>query len=226
MKYKVGDKVKVKSLNWFNESKLRGHSCDYVVGKDGRFFSDAMAEYCGQEATIAEIVCVHPESGDYYRINIDDCRFHWDDWMFEDSTIDLVEILKDAPIDTELYSTAHGIVKLISVLKCGENYPIGTKHENGMIYWFTADGKSLDDSNAETILFPSKENRDWSTFEIPRWRAKKDFNYYYISVLGEVCGGTDDRSSFDDDIWKMGNYFETKEEAKNSKFYKVFHEKE
>lgn len=48
MKYKPGDKVKIKSLDWYNENK----------GEDGRVmcgctgFCKEMKSYCGKELTI------------------------------------------------------------------------------------------------------------------------------------------------------------------------------
>jgi hypothetical protein len=221
MKYKIGDKVRIKSIDWFNKNKVKG--TNYVTGGNERHFTRAMSDWCGKEATIM-LITEDIEYGDYYKLDIDNGFYCWDDWMFEDISLDLVEILRNAPQDMELHSTAHGTVKLYLVLKCGQNYPIGVKHKNGLIYWFTSDGKLLDADDAETILFPSKENRDWSTFKLPRWRAEKHSCYYYISAFGEISSATDDRTGFDTGIWEAGNYFKTEEEAKNSKFYKVFQE--
>lgn len=47
MKYNVGDKVKIKSLEWFNTNK-----CDGRVMCDGLAFVELMTEYCGNELTI------------------------------------------------------------------------------------------------------------------------------------------------------------------------------
>lgn len=47
MKYNVGDKVKIKSLEWFNTNK-----CDGLVMCDGLAFVELMTEYCGNELTI------------------------------------------------------------------------------------------------------------------------------------------------------------------------------
>jgi hypothetical protein len=138
--------------------------------------------------------------------------------------LDLREILKDAPKGMELYSVAHGTVKLYEIVKRSE-YPIGVKDRRGVVYWFTSKGQLLDFAEVETSLFPSKENRDWSTFKLPRWRAK-DRYYYYVTAFGEVAQYLDNNSEMDLKIWKSGNYFQTEEKAKNSKIYKAFHDEE
>lgn len=47
MKYNCGDKVKIKSLDWFNTNK-----CDGRVICDGLAFVELMTEWCGKELTI------------------------------------------------------------------------------------------------------------------------------------------------------------------------------
>ena len=84
MKYKVGDKVRIKSKEWFDENRqhLRGRVSGVAPGlKNGQCYSfiDPMSEYCGKEATIIST----RERG--YNIDIDmDGRWAWGDWMFED----------------------------------------------------------------------------------------------------------------------------------------------
>lgn len=47
MNYKTGDKVKIKSLDWFNTNRCAG-----PVICDGFVFLEFMSEYCGKELTI------------------------------------------------------------------------------------------------------------------------------------------------------------------------------
>jgi hypothetical protein len=47
-----------------------------------------------------------------------------------------------------------------------------------------------------------------------RWRAKEDGTYFMISASLFVLETTDTRDSIDNDLYKSGNYFKTKEEAK------------
>lgn len=51
MKYKVGDKVRVKSLDWYNENKdINGYVNTYCT------FTPQMAKYCGKETTIENVL--------------------------------------------------------------------------------------------------------------------------------------------------------------------------
>ena len=75
LKFKVGDKVRVKSLKWYNENKdVFG---DIIISKK-YIFLDRMAEYCGKVLEITEIC------DDYFRTGND---YIWQDWMLEDEPI-------------------------------------------------------------------------------------------------------------------------------------------
>ena len=68
MKYKVGDKVRVKSLDWYNENKDEFGNVGYFTSK--------MTQFCGQ------IVIVSEKTSHFYRMeNID--FFLWTDEMIE-----------------------------------------------------------------------------------------------------------------------------------------------
>lgn len=81
--------------------------------------------------------------------------------------LNLVEILKDCPQGTKLYSPIYGDVELVNVLQ-GEDveYPIEIKLNNNLIETFTNGGRLLVDYDGECILFPSKYQRDWSKFKV------------------------------------------------------------
>ena len=78
--------------------------------------------------------------------------------------LNLVEILKDCPKGTKLYSTVHGEVEYIGINDKGVLYRIKFKTRDGDIYGVTPDGRYLRYFNGECILFPSKDQRDWSKF--------------------------------------------------------------
>lgn len=82
MEYKVGDKVKIKNIHWWNENK---RICDYgfysVDGVSHQSFVEGMEHYCGMDAIITQIM------EDTYRINLDDRYWDWCDWMFEQPNI-------------------------------------------------------------------------------------------------------------------------------------------
>ena len=77
--------------------------------------------------------------------------------------LNLVEILKDCPKGTKLYSTIYGDVEFVKVSNHLE-YPIEVKRRYYSIGSFTNDGRLLAGYNGECVLFPSKDQRDWSKF--------------------------------------------------------------
>ena len=79
--------------------------------------------------------------------------------------LNLVEILKDCPKGTKLYSSVFGEVELDHI-DTSANYPIiiRLKGEEGHES-LTSEGKMFVDYDGECVLFPSRENRDWSKFK-------------------------------------------------------------
>ena len=78
--------------------------------------------------------------------------------------LNLVEILKDCPEGTKLYSTIYGDVEFVRVSNRLE-YPIEVKRRFNSIGSFTNDGRAFAGYDGECTLFPSKEERDWSKFK-------------------------------------------------------------
>ena len=81
--------------------------------------------------------------------------------------LNLLEILKDCPKGTKLYSTILGEVKLYKV-KDNNTYPIGIEDKEGAQSWLTSNGKFMERFDGECILFPSREQRDWSKFKVKK----------------------------------------------------------
>ena len=80
--------------------------------------------------------------------------------------LNLVEILKDCPKETKLYSTIYGDVELAGVYLKDDTYPIEIKIDEGSdMICITNDGRLFDDFRGECTLFPSKDQRDWSKFK-------------------------------------------------------------
>ena len=80
--------------------------------------------------------------------------------------LNLVEILKDCPEGTKLYSPVFGEVEFESINDIIG--PIVVTTNTGNAECFTADGKMHTYYNGECLLFPSKEQRDWSKFKIKK----------------------------------------------------------
>ena len=78
--------------------------------------------------------------------------------------LNLVEILKDCPKGTKLYSTVFGEVKLCNA-KYNNTYSICVKDNMGNTRWLTLNGKFIEKFDGECVLFPSKDQRDWSKFK-------------------------------------------------------------
>lgn len=89
--------------------------------------------------------------------------------------LNLVEILKDCPKGTKLYSPIYGDVELVSVslVECAK-YPIEIKERSGATDGITKDGRIYEEFNGECMLFPSKEQRDWSQFKVKSNKSKFD----------------------------------------------------
>ncbi len=81
--------------------------------------------------------------------------------------MNIAEILKKCPKGTKLYSLVDGEVTLKNVFEIGP-YPIGVAMDDGTIKYYTTDGLHFTNQrkNGECVLFPSKDQRDWSKFEV------------------------------------------------------------
>lgn len=82
--------------------------------------------------------------------------------------LNLVEILKDCPEGTKLYSPIFGDVELVKVYLHYEKFPIEVKLQSNAFDCFSKDGRIFTEFNGECILFPSREQRDWSKFKIKK----------------------------------------------------------
>lgn len=86
--------------------------------------------------------------------------------------LNLVEILKDCPKGTKLYSTVFGEVEFDYIENDSSN-PINVKSSYGIRYNFTIGGELYFIYNGECTLFPSREQRDWSKFTAPWYNLEK-----------------------------------------------------
>ena len=88
--------------------------------------------------------------------------------------VDLNKILKDCPKGWEFYSSIHGVVNF-EELNTSDKYPVIISYKNGKLESFGADGRLFLDYAGECVLFPSKDQRDWSKFTAP-WYKKEKFD--------------------------------------------------
>ena len=81
--------------------------------------------------------------------------------------LNLVEILKDCPKGTKLYSTVYGEVEFDGI-ENGKEYPVRYVDSEGMKLTITSQGLLFSHFDGECTLFPSKEQRDWSKFKVKK----------------------------------------------------------
>ena len=115
MKYKVGDKVKIKSLEWYNENKN-----DFgLIFCNNICFDEKMIEFCGKTVTI-----VAQRNDKYYYIKEDNCLSFWSEDMIEgladveplDKMISLdkaCKVLKNTIVD-DVFANRGSIIKYLS----------------------------------------------------------------------------------------------------------------
>ena len=78
--------------------------------------------------------------------------------------LNLCEILKDCPTGTKLWSPVWGNMTLIQINDVSI-YPIVLSADGFNNVSLHSDGRMYGVKESECILFPSKEQRDWSKFE-------------------------------------------------------------
>ena len=104
--------------------------------------------------------------------------------------LNLVEILKDCPEGTKLYSTIYGEVKFNGIINESE-YPVKYVKSDGSVGSVKAQGLVLACYDGECTLFPSREQRDWSKFKPkkPKFDPKtlKPFDKVLTRDRGEEC---------------------------------------
>ena len=97
--------------------------------------------------------------------------------------IDLTKILKDCPKGTKFYTSVWGEASFERILERGF-YTIGIDTLSGYKY-LTKEGRYINADDAECILFPSKEQRDWSKFTAP-WYEKERFDPKTLKPFDKV----------------------------------------
>ena len=86
--------------------------------------------------------------------------------------IDLTKILKNCPTGFELYSSVYGEVKFVGIDENHNHLWIDIKVKNNIYVSLTLEGKFSYNYDGECILFPSKDQRDWSKSTAP-WLKKE-----------------------------------------------------
>lgn len=102
--------------------------------------------------------------------------------------INLYEILKDCPKGTILWCLAMGTVVLTEVSK-SDDFPIVVKSEDNYYHYFTKKGTLCKSEDASCILFPSKDQRDWSKWKYPKPKFDPKTLKAFDRVLARIRNG-------------------------------------
>ena len=130
--------------------------------------------------------------------------------------IDLTKILRDCPKGTKLYSLLHGEV-LFRGIDENSDYPIvydiifSTDIIN--MYSITRNGTYSNKYNGECILFPSKDQRDWSKFSAP-WYKKEKFDPKTLKPFDKVLV----RDDVSGDCWRCSLYSHTRGKEESTRY--------
>lgn len=108
--------------------------------------------------------------------------------------IDLTKILKHCPKGWEFYSSIHGWI-YFEGLNTGDKYPVVISYKNGKLESFGADGRLFLDYAGECVLFPSKDQRDWSKFTAP-WYKKEKFDPKTLKPFDKVLACFTEQSTW------------------------------
>lgn len=115
--------------------------------------------------------------------------------------LNLVEILKDCPKGTKLYSTIYGEVEYVGIDEEYE-HPITFRTSKGVTNGVTSDGTHFSGYDGECVLFPSKEQRDWSKFK----PNKERFDPKTLKPFDKVLVRDDCESEWQCDLFSHINY--------------------
>lgn len=120
--------------------------------------------------------------------------------------LNLCEILKDCPTGTKLWSPVWGNMTLIQINNVSI-YPIVLSADGFSTVSLHSDGRMYGVKESECILFPSKDQRDWSKFERFWYKPKKErFDSNTLQPFDKVLV-----RDFLSDNW-MADFFEKIEE--------------
>ena len=133
--------------------------------------------------------------------------------------IDLTKILKNCPKGTKLYSLLHGEVSFRGIDEISD-YPImydflvtGNIGVSTSTFYLARNGAYSYNYNGDCLLFPSKEQRDWSKFTAP-WYRKDKFDPKTLKPFDKVlvkCTSIYNSNL----VWRVGlfSYFHVEDDS-------------
>jgi hypothetical protein len=106
--------------------------------------------------------------------------------------LDLTKILKDCPQGTKLYSPLYGEVMFYKI-SYNKDYPIVVQDNDEALGSFMKDGRYYNFEDAECMLFPSKDCRDWSQFVQHKQKPEYNFKPFDRVLVRDT----------DNEVWRM-----------------------
>ena len=113
--------------------------------------------------------------------------------------IDLTKILKNCPEGWKFWSPIVGEIEFCSISEKA-NYPIIVSCKKGTVCFSKGGLFDIDNEGAECLLFPSKDQRDWSKFSSP-WYKKEKFDPKTLQPFDKVLV-----KDYSDNPWKVDFY--------------------
>lgn len=117
MKHKVGDKVRIKSIDWYNQNKK---SCGDDFQVNGLSFLKGMTQYCGKEGIITEI----DGKDGTFRVNLD-VEYWFNEGMIEE--------IPDTNSTSDTFQNIADTIRKIAEIIRKDNIGFSVKEENGEI---------------------------------------------------------------------------------------------
>ena len=173
MKYKVGDKIKIKSIDWYNH-QVKDKDGDIPISSvNYTYFTKEMSNYCGKEAKIVGV------SDNYYTLDIDKGVFEWIDVMFGD-TFDFEQLAIGEVFDYEGHKLK--VKQECKICKdCYFDKQIGNeKNVGSCIYLLKNNKRPLCNkgtrNDGKSVIFKEIENMEKRKVELDIETAKKWYN--------------------------------------------------
>ncbi|MGL4999410.1 MAG: hypothetical protein ACRC5T_10620 [Cetobacterium sp.] len=126
-------------------------------------------------------------------------------------------------VGDKVYDVRHGWGKVEDV-EYSTLFPILVDFEE-YFDMYTVDGKDAILDKKACLFFEQIEIPD-SALTRAKFRASYGEKYYSVNHYGVVERSIERSYKIDSRLVDIGNYFKTEKEAKESKFYKIFHDKE
>ena len=195
MKYEVGDKVRIKSFDWYNKNRdeIGQVECGAVC------FIAAMATFCDKIVTISSIT----PTLEVYRIKEDNSTFNWTDEMIEEIFVEETKPLTfgdswECPQGYQFVDENSNVINATKIVLKKKEYPKTYEECNrimGVELWNTLWGEDATEYEEQTedlidAFIRLKVCRDAYWKIADNWKEeRKEKSMHYViqsTMLGEI----------------------------------------